>query len=105
MPKTPLSLPQVRTIGLMQPMTWLVLAWRDMARAGWISFAHGLALTALGGVILALARLAAAESVTRIALDFGYESPGAFSTMFRRVLGQSPSNYLNRTDPSPGKTL
>ncbi len=55
MPKTPLPLPQVRTIGLMQPMTWLVLAWRDMARAGWISFAHGLALTALGGVILALA--------------------------------------------------
>ncbi len=55
MPKTPLPLPQVRTIGLMQPMTWLVLAWRDMARAGSISFANGLALTALGGVILTLA--------------------------------------------------
>ena len=48
MPKTPLSLPQVRTIGLMQPMTWLVLAWRDMARAGWISFAHGLVLALFG---------------------------------------------------------
>lgn len=55
MPKTPLSLPHVRTVGLMQPMTWLVLAWRDMARSGWISFAHGLALTALGALIFAVA--------------------------------------------------
>ena len=38
----------------MQPMTWLVLAWRDMARAGWISFAHGLALTLFGAAILAV---------------------------------------------------
>ena len=55
MPKTPTPLPQVRTVGLMQPMTWLVLAWRDMARLGWISFAHGLAITAFGGAILAVA--------------------------------------------------
>lgn len=39
----------------MQPMTWLVLAWRDMARAGWISFAHGLALTLFGAAIFAVA--------------------------------------------------
>jgi AraC-like DNA-binding protein/quercetin dioxygenase-like cupin family protein len=45
-------------------------------------------------VVLALARLAAGEAVTRIALDFGYESPAAFSTMFRRVLGQAPSVWL-----------
>lgn len=50
-------------------------------------------------VVQALARLAAAESVTRIALDFGYDSPGAFSTMFRRVLGQSPTTYLNQLEP------
>ena len=55
MPKTPIPLPQVRTVGLMQPMSWLVLAWRDMARSGWISFAHGLAITAFGGAILAVA--------------------------------------------------
>ena len=55
MPKTPIPLPQVRTVGLMQPITWLVLAWRDMARSGWISFAHGLAITAFGGAILAVA--------------------------------------------------
>jgi hypothetical protein len=36
-------------------------------------------------VVLALARLVAGEPVTRIALDFGYDSPAAFSTMFRRI--------------------
>ena len=48
-------------------------------------------------VILALARLAAGAPVTRIALDFGYDSPGAFSTMFRRVLGQAPSVWMEAT--------
>src|SRR6218665_3815885 len=48
-------LPAVRTIGLLQPMDWLALAWHDMARAGWISFAHGLALTLFGAAILAVA--------------------------------------------------
>lgn len=45
-------------------------------------------------VVLALARLAEGEPVTRIALDLGYDSPAAFSTMFRRVLGQAPSVWL-----------
>jgi len=45
-------------------------------------------------VVLALARLAAGEPVTAIAMDFGYDSPAAFSTMFRRVLGQAPTAYL-----------
>jgi uncharacterized membrane protein len=45
----------VRTIGLMQPLSWLVLAWRDMARAGWISFAHGLVLALVGAAIVAIA--------------------------------------------------
>ncbi|MDI3271343.1 AraC family transcriptional regulator [Pseudomonas sp. MDT1-16] len=45
-------------------------------------------------VVLALARLVVGEPVTRIALDFGYDSPAAFSTMFRRVLGQAPSVWL-----------
>lgn len=45
-------------------------------------------------VVLALARLAAGDPVTRIALDFGYQSPAAFSTMFRRVLGRAPTEYL-----------
>ncbi|MDO8458193.1 MAG: DUF2189 domain-containing protein [Burkholderiaceae bacterium] len=45
----------VRTIGLLQPLEWLALAWRDMARCGWISFAHGLVLAVLGALILAIA--------------------------------------------------
>lgn len=42
---------------------------------------------------VALPRLAAGEPITMIALDLGYESPGSFSTMFRRMLGVSPSAY------------
>lgn len=42
----------------------------------------------------ALPRLAAGEPVTAIALDLGYEGPGNFSTMFRRVVGVPPSRYL-----------
>ncbi|WP_275287644.1 helix-turn-helix domain-containing protein [Halomonas elongata] len=50
---------------------------------------------------MALPRLAAGEPVTRIALDLGYESPGAFATMFRRQLGEQCENvelidYLHR---------
>ena len=49
-------------------------------------------------VCVVLARLSQGESVTRIALDFGYQSPAAFSTMFRRVLGRSPSSFLQTSD-------
>lgn len=49
------AIPGVRTITLTQPMHWLILAWRDMAHCGWISFAHGLVLTLVGAVILAVA--------------------------------------------------
>jgi uncharacterized membrane protein len=51
----PNSLPTVRSIGVDRPLVWLVLAWRDMARAGWISFAHGLVLTLGGAAIVAVA--------------------------------------------------
>ncbi|HJE67171.1 helix-turn-helix transcriptional regulator [Pseudomonas oryzihabitans] len=46
-------------------------------------------------LMLALPRLAAGEPVTRVALDLGYASPSAFTRMFRRVLGVSPSEYLD----------
>jgi uncharacterized membrane protein len=45
----------VRQIGLLQPLEWLALAWRDMARCGWLSFAHGLVLTLVGWLILGVA--------------------------------------------------
>jgi uncharacterized membrane protein len=48
-------MPGVRSIALTQPMHWLILAWRDMARCGWISFAHGLVLTLVGAAILGVA--------------------------------------------------
>ncbi|MGB1762385.1 AraC family transcriptional regulator [Alloalcanivorax xenomutans] len=44
-------------------------------------------------VVLALERLTAGESITRIALEYGYDSPASFSTMFRRRFGQPPSHY------------
>lgn len=46
-------------------------------------------------LMLALPRLASGEPVTRVALDLGYASPSAFTRMFRRVLGVSPSEYLD----------
>ena len=48
--------PKVKTIGMMQPLIWLVLAWRDIAKSGWISIVHGLVLTVGGVAIVAIAR-------------------------------------------------
>lgn len=55
MPTPTPQLPLVRTVDNMRPLVWLVLAWRDMARAGWISFAHGFAMAAMGAAIVAVA--------------------------------------------------
>jgi AraC-like DNA-binding protein len=44
-------------------------------------------------LVVALPRLMAGEPVTTVALDLGYDSPAAFSTMFRRLLGVSPNQY------------
>ena len=55
MPLSHLILPQVRTIGLADPLRWLVLGWRDLRRAGWISLAHGLALALAGTAIMLVA--------------------------------------------------
>lgn len=51
----PPALPRVRTITPLRPLVWLMLAWRDMAQIGWISFTHGLVLAVLGGVIATVA--------------------------------------------------
>jgi len=42
----------------------------------------------------ALPRLAGGEPVTSVAIDLGYDSVAAFTTMFRRLLGAPPSKYL-----------
>ncbi len=41
---------------MMQPLVWLVLAWRDIAKSGWISILHGLVLAVVGAAIVAFAR-------------------------------------------------
>ena len=45
----------------------------------------------------ALPRLAEGESVTSVALDLGYDSVSAFTTMFRRMLGKPPRVWLSMT--------
>ena len=45
-------------------------------------------------LMAALTRLGAGDSVLRVALDLGYESHSAFSAMFRRIMGVSPSDYF-----------
>ncbi|MBN9243569.1 MAG: helix-turn-helix transcriptional regulator [Mesorhizobium sp.] len=42
----------------------------------------------------ALPRLADGEPITGVALDLGYDSVPAFTTMFKRMLGTSPRGYL-----------
>ncbi|MEM7225716.1 MAG: helix-turn-helix transcriptional regulator [Pseudomonadota bacterium] len=44
-------------------------------------------------ILHAISRLAAGEKVSSVALDMGYESPSAFSYMFRRTLGRSPRDF------------
>lgn len=46
-------------------------------------------------VMTALPRLAAGEAVTTVALEIGYDTPAAFSAMFKRLLGMSPSRYFS----------
>jgi AraC-like DNA-binding protein len=46
-------------------------------------------------LLAALPRLSGGEPVTLVALDLGYDSPAAFTTMFKRALGAPPSRYFN----------
>jgi len=50
----------------------------------------------------ALARLATGHSVTSTALDVGYNSPSAFTAVFRRTFGVPPTHYLVTDPPAPG---
>lgn len=49
-----LDLPATLPVGLMKPLEWLALGWKDISRAPSLSIAHGVALACLGAVILAL---------------------------------------------------
>ena len=52
-------------------------AWRQQAR-----------------LLEALGRLARGDAVTTVAMDLGYRSPSAFTSMFRRALGRAPRRYF-----------
>jgi AraC-like DNA-binding protein len=56
-------------------------AWRQQAR-----------------VLEAMARLGAGAPVTQVALDLSYDSVSAFSAMFRRAVGCSPSEFRYRPE-------
>ncbi|MGE0659410.1 MAG: helix-turn-helix transcriptional regulator [Reyranellaceae bacterium] len=45
-------------------------------------------------LMAALRLLASGEKVTSVALDLGYDSPSAFTAMFRKALGVPPSRYF-----------
>ncbi|MCT4965149.1 helix-turn-helix transcriptional regulator, partial [Pseudomonas aeruginosa] len=47
-------------------------------------------------LLASLDALAAGHSILEVALDLGYDSQSAFSAMFRRTLGVSPSLYFGR---------
>lgn len=47
----------------------------------------------------ALPRLAAGEPVSVVAMDLGYETPGAFAAMFRDIMGETPSRYFDAGIP------
>jgi len=45
-------------------------------------------------LLAALPRLADGESITNVALDLGYQTPSAFISMFKSVLGVTPGAYF-----------
>lgn len=51
-------------------------------------------------IFASLPKLAAGVPITTIAFDAGYESSAAFSTMFKRMLGSSPRDYMKQQENS-----
>ena len=49
-------------------------------------------------LLAALPRLSDGESITNVALDLGYQTPSAFISMFKSVLGVTPGAYFEDTD-------
>jgi uncharacterized membrane protein len=54
-PHRPQTLAPVNTVDAMRPLRWLALGWRDLVRCGWISFAHGAAVSTFGAALFLLA--------------------------------------------------
>ncbi|MDV2439887.1 helix-turn-helix transcriptional regulator [Acinetobacter gerneri] len=45
-------------------------------------------------VLLSLEKIIQNQSIQNIAFEFGFQNPAAFTTMFHRILGISPSRYF-----------
>lgn len=45
-------------------------------------------------LLLALERIAVGEKIIDVAGQLGYESPSAFTTMFKKQFGMTPSNFF-----------
>jgi AraC-like DNA-binding protein len=50
-------------------------------------------------LLQALRMLAGGDAVTNVALDLGYASPSAFTAMFKRAFGTTPSRYYRPESP------
>lgn len=87
-PARPVSLDNAATLLNMSRSSFMRLFQREMH----MSFARWQQQARL---LHALALLAEGRSVLDVALDCGYDSPSAFSAMFRRSLGRSPSEYFS----------
>ncbi|MBF8176737.1 MAG: helix-turn-helix transcriptional regulator [Burkholderiaceae bacterium] len=51
-------------------------------------------------LLAAIQMLATNQNVTDIALQLGYESPSAFSAMFKRAIGLTPTEYFRELFPA-----
>ena len=47
-------------------------------------------------IFASLPKLASGEAITSVAFDTGYESAAAYTTMFKRMLGSSPRDYMRQ---------
>ena len=56
-------------------------------------------------VFSSLPKLAAGRPITHVALEAGYESVPAFTTMFKRMLGAPPRSYLCSRNATPSASL
>lgn len=74
--------------------------YRRFLREAGISFARWKQQARL---LESIRRLAEGTPVTTVAVDLGYESPGAFSTMFRRALGIAPRAFA--AESCAGRTV
>lgn len=84
-----------QTISIDEMATWAMLSRRTFTRR----FKEHMGMTYLAWrqqmcLLESVTRLSNGEAITRVASELGFSSPSAFSTIFRRALGQSPSQYL-----------